>query len=375
MKKSIAIYPHHISDKYIKKVHNAIDLAVKYNFNEVFTSVHLPEYPLDEQLETLRLISSYAKKNNLEVTVDMGGHFIKEILEDKKYLGLIKTFNFDYIRLDYGYNFKQVKSLYSDLNIRGFVINASIYTKKEVDRVIKQLNKIDKKLEIRACHNYYVRGESGLDGVFSLRQDSYFHRYNIPIYYCIPTHSNPRGPLYGGLCTIEKHRNKSISEIMSDLVLNYNLNAFMMSDEWLSEDEFKEVDKTLALLKQPLKREETIEVRFLSSATAQEKGIVLQKHLFRHDSPYNFLRSQSSRQMAEFANKIKKNKSGKRKAGYITIDNELYKRYSGELQIVTRDYDVDEKVNVVAKIANEDDLIKLRRFREGITYNFVEIKK
>ena len=38
----------------------------------------------------------------------------------------------------------------------------------------------------------------------------------------------------------------------------------------------------------------------------------------------------------------------------ITIDNELYGRYAGEMQIATHDLLVDEKVNVVGMVVEED---------------------
>lgn len=217
-----------------------------------------------------------------------------------------------------------------------------------------------------------MRNESGLDSTFALKQDSYLSKYNIPIYYCVPTHSNPRGPLHEGLCTIEAHRNKLIPEILTDLYLNYNLSAFMMADEWLSEKEYIQVQKTLDYLTMPLKPVEKIKICFMESVTKQEKDIVLKKHQFRCDSSSIFLRSQSSRQMAEFADSIKKNIITNRKAGYITVDNELYKRYSGEMQVVLSDSIVDERVNVVARIIDTYDLIKLARFREGIEYIFEE---
>ncbi|MGQ0515031.1 phospho-sugar glycosidase domain-containing protein, partial [Bacillus sp. D-CC] len=43
-----------------------------------------------------------------------------------------------------------------------------------------------------------------------------------------------------------------------------------------------------------------------------------------------------------------------RKKGSITIDNELYGRYAGEMQVATHDLLVDEKVNVVGMVVEED---------------------
>jgi hypothetical protein len=297
------------------------------------------------------------------------------ILNSEKDLNRMKEIPFDFVRLDYGYDAKQIQRLYEELDLSGFVLNASMFDKEEILRQVKILKQIDPKMEIRTCHNFYPRKDTGLDEVFAIRQDSYFRDLGIPVYYCVPTHSNPRGPLYEGLCTLEKHRYAPLREILCDLYLDHHIEALMMSDEWLSEEEFMEVDRTLSLLSEPLN--ETIEIGVLlaGTITGKEKEIVLQEHAFRYDSGLAILRSRSSRQMAEFASAIEKNDAVEREAGAITIDNSLYKRYSGELQVVLKKQDADERVNVIGKVKDSDDLIRLARFREGIRYVFVEAEE
>ncbi len=78
--------------------------------------------------------------------------------------------------------------------------------------------------------------------------------------------------------------------------------------------------------------------------------------------------------MAEFAKVVKENHCVIRKAGAITIDNGLYQRYSGELQVVTKSAIQDRRVNVVANLANIEDLVKLLRHKEGIVYRFIEVQ-
>lgn len=371
MIKCIAVYPHTINDEYKKKVSKTISNAKKYHFDEVFTTVHLPEYSFEQQVECLKIISKEAKKHNLEVTVDVGGHYVSKIIDNPD---LIKGIKLDFIRLDYGYKLDQVKALYKLIKLKGFVINASIYNKEEFKKQIKDFKKINKNIEIRACHNFYIKDNSGIGPLLAERQDSYLREYNLPIYYCVPTYSNPRGPLHKGLCTIENHRYQGIRDILVDLYIKHDLNAFMMADEWLSDEEFKEVDKTLNLLTRKLKKKETIKVKLLDNITEKERKIVLQDHFFRFDSTDTLLRSQSSRQMAEFASVIEKHNNVLRLKGSLGIDNKLNKRYSGEFQVITQELKKDPSINVVGILANEDDLITLLRFREGITYKFVEVK-
>lgn len=373
MIKCVAIYPNHITEEYIGKVKESVGRAFLHHFDEIFTTIHLPEYTLEQQMECFKIIAGEAKKHSMEVTVDIGGAYITEILSDEKKLACLKEIPLDFIRLDYGYDEEQVKVLYEQLNIRGFVLNASIYSQKEVDENMSFFQTIDDNIEIRACHNFYIREATGIDGEYALRQDSYLKKYKVPIYYCVPSYSNPRGPLHLGLCTLEKHRNKSIRNVLADLYLNYNLTAFMMADEWLSESEYQEVEETMNILMSELEKEVVIDIQFYENVCEEEKKIVLKDHAFRNDSPEQFLRSQSSRQMAEFGCVIEKNHTIKREEGMITIDNKLNKRYSGELQVITKEACQDDNVNVVAKLVHQADLLKLKRFREGISYRFREV--
>ncbi len=373
MIKCLAIYPHIADEKYLKKVRRTLELAYKYGFNEVFTTLHLPEYSLDEQLKTLEIISDERKKYDFELTVDIGGAYINKILNDEEKCDFVRRQNIDFIRLDYGYDFFEVKELYEKLNIRGFVINASIYSENEIDEQVKKFKEIDEDIKLRACHNYYVRKDSGIDGTFALRQDSYFKKHDMPIYYCLPSHTSPRGPLHLGLCTLEKHRFMSLDDIIVDLYLNYDLSALMVADEWLSEEEYKCINDTLLALNEKLPGVVGVKVEFLDGVSKEEKSIVLKEHKFRYDSPFYLLRSVSSRQMAEFAEKIEENNVLDLKRGYITIDNILNKRYSGELEVVLKDMARNKGVNAVARIIDEKDIIKLFRFKEGITYRFIEV--
>ena len=371
MIRCIAIYPQHVDENYISKVNNYIKLAKTYHFDEIFTTLHLPEYSLEEQIECFDVIAKFAKENGLDLTVDIGGPFIKKLLNDKHLLNKIID-RIDFIRLDYGFNESDVLYLFQNIHNRGFVINASIYNKEEIDGIMDLFYGLSPKMKVRACHNYYLRENTGLDHSFSLMQDSYLHKYNIPIYYCVPSYSCPRGPLRLGLCTLEDHRHQSITYSLCDLYINHKLNALMMADEWLNEEEFKEIDTCLKNLSSNLDKEEKIEIEFYPDSNQKEKDIVLNKDLFRYDSNFDHIRSQSSRQMAEFATSIEPNNVFPPKAGDITIDNSRNLRYSGELQVIMKDGHQNNKTNVVAKLKHSEDLIKIWRFREGISYIFEE---
>jgi hypothetical protein len=175
-----------------------------------------------------------------------------------------------------------------------------------------------------------------------------------------------------GLCTIENHRYKSIPYVVTDLSLNYHPCSLLLADEWLTELEFQELDDTIRNLQAPMGEIEMIPIRFAEGADQVEKEIVLQNHVFRYDSPFDFLRSQTSRQMAENARRVEPRRSGTIHAGDIIIDNLFNRRYSGELQVAMCDSAPNKAVNIAAHLVHPGDLVKLWRFREGTAYHFTE---
>lgn len=363
MIKSAAIYPEVISDKFLKQIKDYISLLDRYNYDEIFTTVHLPELSFGVQLECLKAIIDEVRNYNFDIVTDVGGKYVRELI-DSNLKGI------DYIRLDCNFNLSEVRELYSKLNLKGFIINASTYSEKEFIEFLKELRNIDENMELRCCHNFYVKEESGLDDIFALKEDLMIKKHNLPIYYCIPSHNNPRGPLHLGLCTLEKHRYMPLDDVVADLYLNFEADGFLLSDMWFSEEELRLIDKTLYSLNVKLSDPVLINIFLCEDVSHEEKDIIFKEHVFRHDSPYNLLRSLTSRRMAESACEIPEHNTIRRTRRSVTIDNILNKRYSGELSVVLDDKDADERINVVGYI-DENDIIRLRRYKEGYRYQFV----
>ena len=372
MYKAAAVYPHPISDSYIRQVKQAVQNAHEHGFTEIFTSIHLPEYTFEEQLDAFALIANEAKKYELEVTVDIGGPYIRRVLEDELLKKRLEQVSFDFIRLDYGFDLSDAEKLYQLFGIKGFVLNASIYTKEEIRNLVSAFRMTDENIELRACHNYYVLTGTGLDGAFAMKQQMYFESYGIPVYYCFSGTDNMRGPLHEGLVTVESHRNRSTSDVLTELMDIFEPAGIMISDEWASDEDYDEINTVLTMFETKKEEPILIRVRIEPSCQEKEKHILLGKHVFRSDSPSKLLRSVSSRQMAETADEINPNNSIERPRGTITVVNSNGLRYSGELQICMECMEADKKSNVIAHVIREDDLIKLACFRKGTAYIFAE---
>ncbi len=364
MNKSISIFPENNIKDYQGKWQDYIKLASKYHFTEVFSTLHLPELTLENQIAALLVISKLAKQYKMELTVDIGGPYLKKLLENENLLMEVKKCQIDYVRLDYGYKQEDVIKLYQNLNLKGFMINASMYNKNQIKEKMDFFNSLSD-IKIKACHNFYPREETALDKDFALRQDEMLKEYNIPIYYFIPSLENPRGPVFKGLPTIEKHRYSDIVLTTLELLYLYKTESFMFSDEFYSEESFKLFDD--------ITNKKEIEIRVDVFKEEYEK-IILKTHEFRYDSNSHFLRSRSSREMSQYASVVETDNTINRAKGSITIDNKLYGRYSGEMQVVLEDSLKDERVNVVGKV-HQRDLEKLLYYNYGYRYKFVKNQK
>lgn len=359
MKKAISIYPS-IEENYLNKCEEYIKLADKYNFTSVFTSLHLPEIDLEKQISFLYNLSKLAKQYHKELIADIGGNSIKQIIANKDLLDKLK--DVDIFRLDYGYDHEDIKYIHETINNKGFMINASIYNDEESKKEVEFLRSLN--VDVIACHNFYPRKESGIDEEFALRQKQIFTSLSVPIYYWIPSHTNPRGPIYEGLPTLEVHRYLNTKIITQDLINRFNADGIMASDNFYSEEELKTIDENCKPLNNPIEiKVETINDKY--------DDIIYKTHEFRYDSSSTFLRSKSSRTMAEFSKIIEPENCVERKVGAITIDNKKYERYSGELQIVLINSKEDERINVVGYISGED-LYKLKFYVNGYKFKFIK---
>ena len=85
----------------------------------------------------------------------------------------------------------------------------------------------------------------------------------------------------------------------------------------------------------------------------------------RPDSPSWLVRFQESRQYAEPGREVAPAPAQPRPRGAITMDNALYGRYSGEIQLIRSSLPADERVNVIGAVSSRHMLLADRLHRGG----------
>jgi len=326
-----------------------LDGAAKLGFSEVFTSIHLPEDDFLEVSGAVKEFSEIISKNGMNLAVDCSFHEFEKIKNNPILENNIRGSHIAYLRLDFGFLPQDIQYITRELNIHGLMLNASIMRREEIEEIVSTLGSLSDKPVVKACHNFYPRPETGLGLDYFIDQSVCFREMGIAVIACVPSHHKPRGPLYMGLPTLENHRDKSIQWAARELIASGVVDEILIGDPFASTQELENLQQAVSSSVLELT---VIEAPHLSEV--EQKIMYGGTHVARPDLSDWVIRSNTSREMASKGEKVAARDPAQRLPYAITIDNEKYGRYSGELQIVRQALPADERVNVVGKIAPQD---------------------
>jgi len=314
-----------------------LELANSYGIKTLFTSLHIPEADDRVYHETKEILVK-TKELNMKVIADISKDFMSRLkLED---------YNIYALRLDFGFSQREIADFTRKYPFK-IQLNASTISRGYLSQ-LKELGADFDRLE--AGHNYYPRRDTGIAYELLIERNRAFREYGLSTMAFIPSREGKRGPIYEGLPTLEAHRD--INPIVAaQHLLRSETDLVVVGDAFASEAELKalsEIDNSLYSLPfRPI------------NITGEEALIINGIHTNRMDPGEFVIRSQEAR--LRKALPIKNKQSMDRKKYYITIDNEGYLRYEGELQIMRRDHLADERVNVVGDATEAALLIDLIR--------------
>ncbi|MEK4600267.1 MupG family TIM beta-alpha barrel fold protein [Bacillus sp. FSL L8-0099] len=309
-----------------------LKIAKENGFSSIFTSLHIPEDDPDTYKELIQTLGKQALENEMELMVDISPKSLN-------HLGI--TYENVEVLLGFGIAPKEIARVSHKMKV---ALNASTITESLWEELLAENIRVE---NVEAWHNFYPRPETGLARSFLKKQNQYLHACGIKTLAFIPGDEDKRGPLYEGLPTLEKHRNMRPLEAFLELVQDCDVDKVLIGDISASLESVQEIASASRGI---------IPLRYESFINENEVlKVVEQVHTNRLDSARDVIRSVESRE----GNKVilQPMQAIARKKGSITIDNELYGRYAGEMQVVINDLPTDEKVNVVGMVVEEDVLL------------------
>jgi len=255
----------------------------------------------------------------------------------------------DLLRLDYGFEISEIIEL---AKLTDICLNASTVD----NNLLTSLKR--KKLNLLFIHNFYPHPETGLDKEQYQRINNMISGYGYKIITFISGDNKLRGPIFEGLVTLEHHRYKSPYYQFLDLIINYRQEIIIVGDSILTSRSVKQINNYL----------ESGVVEIKVHLDQEYKYLYNKVFTIRNDSPKKLKRLVESREYSKKGNIVKAKNCTSRYRGSITIDNLLYKRYSGEIMVCLEDFTCDDRVNVIGRV-REMEMLDL--IINGIKIKFV----
>lgn len=328
----------------------------------VFTSMHIPEIEYERKINEIKDLVEYIKLLDMKLTIDISPVTMNILGSSSNNLKSFYELGIDCLRLDYGFTIDEIAEMTKNKYGIKIELNASTITKQQINDLIYRNADLR---NLSACHNFYPKPYTGLSYEFFREKTLMIKSYGLKVSAFIPSQKGKRGPIYEGLPTLEVHRNMK-PDISARHLIYSGIDDVYFGDAYASFDEISDVtsvDKDVIELK----------IDLVNDVTDCEKDLIFNCiHTNRIDSSEYIVRSEESRGYAKIGKEIKAHNCIDRKKYSVTIDNENFKRYSGELNICLIDLPKDERVNVVGHIVEEEcilaDLVKPGvkfRFRKG----------
>lgn len=296
----------------------------------VFLSLHISE-EFDETYcrraeEICRTLASLDFRIIADVSRKTLAQFgCRDLVELAKHLGLWA------LRIDYGFDREEIAALAEKMPI---VVNASTVTAEDA-RIIAHRGR-----EVFAMHNFYPRPETGLDEAYLAQTTADLQAAGLKVLAFIPGDEMRRGPVYEGLPTLEAHRNVLPSAAFVDLAVRFGINEIFLGDSGLSDTETERIRLFC--------RENVIPIPAVLAC--EYEYLYGQVFTCRVDSPRGLIRFLESREYSCKGDVVAPHNCKVRLRGAITMDNEAYGRYTGELQIVRSGLKADSRVNVIGAV-------------------------
>lgn len=342
--KGISVYPNKSS---VADCINYIDKAADLGFSRLFTSLLELTEDQSKTLNKFKTVLTHARARKMWVSLDVNPALFTSLHVSYNDLSFFKELGADVVRLDS--SFDGLPESVMTYNPEGLTIEVNISNDtKNLENILSYSPIKDK---IIGCHNFYPQRYTGLDTEYFLNTTKKYHDLGLRTAAFISSNSGKIGPhpYNAGLPTLEIHRGIPIEKQAQYLINTQLIDDILIGNAFASDEELQKVAKLSSNIPQFF-------IDFVPTATELEREIVLKNlHFNRGDINSYAIRSTFVKLKYNKQNIPVNNPVANLKRGMITIGNNDFKQYKGELNIVKQNMDNhDHLKNVVAQIVPSD---------------------
>ncbi|WP_285023745.1 DUF871 domain-containing protein [Lactococcus garvieae] len=340
----ISIYPEKST---FEKDKAYLDLAHKYGFKRVFTSLLEINGDKETVIKGFKKVVEYASSLEMEVMVDISPRLFETLSISYDDLSFFNELCADGIRLDLGFTgHEEAKMTRNPYGLK-IEINMSSGT-NYVDNIMSYS---PKKENLIASHNFYPMEFSGLSLEHFESCNTRFNKYGLNTAAFVSSQTADFGPwpIMDGLCSLENHRNLPLVTQVKHLILMGTIDDIIIGNAYASEEELKAMSQVFfsPVLELVVEAEEDI---------TEDECINLFdfSHFYRGDRSEYLLRSTMTRVVFK-DKKFPAHNTVPIKKGAVLVGNENFGQYKGETQIALKNMPNDKKrVNVIGHVVKEE---------------------
>ncbi|MGC6769735.1 DUF871 domain-containing protein [Enterococcus sp. LJL51] len=362
-KLGISIYPERST---FEKDKAYLDLAHKYGYKRVFTSLLQIKDDKEKVLAEFKKVVDYANSLDMEVMVDINPALFEQLDISYDDLSFFHEMGAYGVRLDIGFTgSEEAKMTRNPYGIK-IEINMSTGT-SYIDNIMSYSPNTNNLL---GSHNFYPHRYTGLGYEHFVYCSKQFRKYNVNTMAFVNSQTADFGPwpTSDGLCSLEDHRDLELATQVKHLVMTGLIDDVLIGNAYASEEELKAMAEAFNA------DFPTIKVDTEADITENERVCLFDNmHSYRGDRSDYMLRSTMTRIYYKDKEFPAHNTRDIVK-GDVLIDNVGYGQYKGETQIALKAMKNDGRVNVVGRIS-EDELFLLDFLKPWSSFKLIENKK
>ena len=318
-----------------------------------FTSLHIPEESGIDYHTEVQKILALCKEGNLKLIVDVGPETLEKLGVAK--IDELESLGITYIRLDYGFTAEETVRLSRKFHV---VFNASTIS----DENLLEWKRAGADFsQFAACHNFYPKQFTALsiERVREINQRLKYHGFTTMAF--VPGNQELRGPLAEGLPTVEEHRKnkKDVIINMLELFTEAYSDIVLVGDVNVTDDVWHGI--------------KCLNENYVELHASMDQKYDFVKDTIHHDRPDSsdyVIRSQESRNYKQQILPELTAGSRERGKGSISLSNEWYLRYMGELEIARTDLPMEERINIIGYV-DKKDWKYLPHIKNGMGVKFI----
>lgn len=359
----ISIYPDKTS---YEETIAYLNLAAKYEVKKVFASLLQLSGDPKDVIRDFKKIILYTTKLGMEFILDVNPYILPTLGASWKDLSFFSDLGVSILRLDGGYS--GMEEMMMSHNEYGIKIELNMSA--GLDYIHRIMSFSPNKKQISASYNFYPHRYTGMVIEDVKKTTNCYHSYHLPTTIFVTSQVADIGPwkLQEGLCTLEEHRDLSLTEQIKHILLLDLADTLIIGNCFASEAELAEANQALNASTLSL------DIELTRPLLDSEEAILKSNfHFVRPEYTKYMIRSAFSRHLHKEEKIPPIAYDDGLKVGDIIIDNSNYGQYESELQILLKDTPNSPKMNKIGFL-RPDNLHLLRdlscRPYQKFTFNY-----